>query len=272
MGYAMSNSIRLAVLLFFSLFSNSFGQIVVDGNLDAGYTLLATQTVQTNFGNASSPDYLGSELNALYVSQQGPRLYFFIAGNLEGNFNKLEVFFDTVPGGENSISFVPQYDFLDGNGPAWISQYLGGLVSGGPGLTFDDGFEADYHLFFRHGMDKNEDFLLNVDFVNRLGGVSAMVPVSGISRPFSFSSQKSAGTINVGNLGLNSAGSAIDYPIGFWSQQLKRRRYFEWHGSRRCCSCRSGVYWFRIFNPCLRSRFRLSKTCRREIGGVAKWC
>ena len=66
----------------------------------------------------------GSELDAAYARVSGGRLYLMLTGNHESNFNKLDVFIDSVVGGENTLSGAPQYDFPDG--PGWISQNLAG--------------------------------------------------------------------------------------------------------------------------------------------------
>lgn len=61
-----------------------------------------------------------------------------LTGNIEPNFNKLNIFIDSQAGGENVLDGALAYDFGD------VSQNFGGL-------TFDTGFEADYHLFGRWG-------------------------------------------------------------------------------------------------------------------------
>lgn len=114
---------------------------VVDGTLDAAYgSALAVQTVETQFGDASDPTGLGGggELDAGYAVVNGGRLYVMLTGNVESNFNKLSVFIDSQPGGENTLDGSLTYDFSD------LSTNFGGL-------TFDTGFEADYHLFGRWG-------------------------------------------------------------------------------------------------------------------------
>lgn len=126
--------------------------ITVDGTVDAGYgSALSVQTVQTQFGDAGDPAGLGGggELNAGYAVIDGGRLYVTLTGNIEPNFNKLSVFIDSKAGGENVLDGTLAYDFGD------VSQNFGGL-------TFDNGFEADYHLFGRWGGGAFE-----VDFVDR---------------------------------------------------------------------------------------------------------
>src|SRR5580765_4347232 len=99
---------------------------VVDGTRDAEYgAARAVQGVQTGFGDASPPGSLGgSELDAAYAKVVGGRLYFTLTGNLEPNFNKLDVFIDSKAGGENTLSGTPQYDFF--NGTNWLSQNMVG--------------------------------------------------------------------------------------------------------------------------------------------------
>ena len=116
-------------------------QITVDGTLDAAYgSALSVQTVQTQFGDATDPTGLGGggELDAGYATVRGDRLFVLLTGNVEPNFNKVSVFIDSQPGGENVLDGALAYDFGD------VSQNFGGL-------TFDTGFEADYHLFGRWG-------------------------------------------------------------------------------------------------------------------------
>ena len=116
-------------------------QITVDGELDAVYgSALSVQTVQTQFGDATDPTGLGGggELDAGYATVRGDRLFVLLTGNVEPNFNKVSVFIDSQPGGENTLDGALAYDFGD------VSQNFGGL-------TFDTGFEADYHLFGRWG-------------------------------------------------------------------------------------------------------------------------
>lgn len=118
----------------------AMGQPLVDGTLDVvDYgPALAVQTVQTQFGDNTDPTGFGDggELDAGYATISGGRLYVMLAGNIQPNFNKVSVFIDSVAGGENVLSGALAYDFSD------VSANFGGL-------TFDAGFEADYHLFGR---------------------------------------------------------------------------------------------------------------------------
>lgn len=142
----------LSACLAMALVAPASASITVDGTLDASYGApLAVQTVQTQFGDASDPAGLGGggELNAAYGKVWNGRLYVTLTGNIEPNFNKVNVFIDSQPGGENVLDGTLAYDFAD-------------VASNFGGLTFDSGFEADYHLFGRWGGDAFE-----VDVVDR---------------------------------------------------------------------------------------------------------
>jgi hypothetical protein len=176
------------------------GQAVVDGTRDLTYgPPLAVQAVQTQFGDAAPPGALGgSELDAAYAHIANGRLYLLLTGNHEPNFNKLEVFIDSRAGGENTLSGTPQYDF-------------GNSSSNMAGLTFDTGFSADYHLFSRWGSGTGP---YNVDFIDRAGGGSAMVPGS------SGASANAVGLIAVGsiapgNVAPNASGTALTNVLEF---------------------------------------------------------
>lgn len=135
-------------------------QITVDGTLDPAYGApLAVQTVNTGFGDEDGiNDANGGELDAIYAAVENGRLFLMVTGNLEtDSFNKLNIFIDNKPGGENTLSADPNYDFGD------VSANLG-LIS------FAPGFEADLHLYGRAGGGNFE-----VDVVDRLGGTSTDV-------------------------------------------------------------------------------------------------
>ncbi|MCS6949103.1 MAG: dockerin type I domain-containing protein [bacterium] len=122
--------------------TNTFAQPVIDGSWDPVYQVLAVQDTQTGFGdsNLGLVDYAnGSELDVAYGVIKDGVLYLLLAGNLESNFNKLEIFFDTRPGGQNRLrGDNPDVDF-------------GGLNrmgddGSGNGLTFDPDFAADFWI------------------------------------------------------------------------------------------------------------------------------
>lgn len=151
-----------ATVLFVCYSTSAIAQINIDGVLDGTYgSAFAVQTTQTGFGNSMGGTG-GSELDAAYAHYDGMgNLSVMLTGNLEANFNKLDIFFDSRAGGENTLSGAPDYDF--DNGGTWIS-------SGLNGLTFDSGFTADYHMFARGGGSSFE-----IDLVDRLGGAGSAV-------------------------------------------------------------------------------------------------
>jgi hypothetical protein len=170
-------------------------QIIVDGTLDAAYgSAIAVQTVETGFGDNLS------EWNAVYAKVCNNRLHILITGNIEANFNKLNIFFDTKPGGEGQLSTLPEYDFNSGG--TWISQNQGGM-------TFDSGFTADLHLYARTGGSTFE-----VDIIDRLGGGSAAV--NGNTGSAAYAGGLASGTINPGTLANGTTvGNFLDEPLFF---------------------------------------------------------
>lgn len=118
--------------------------VTVDGTLDGTYgAALSVQSTQTQFGDANInlSDYAnGSELDAAYGRIEGGVLYLLLAGNLESNFNKLELFFDVAPGGQNTLR--NDNANIDFNG-------LNRLA----GMTFDAAFSPDYYITTTGGYD-----------------------------------------------------------------------------------------------------------------------
>ncbi len=176
----------------------------VNGLLDATYgDARAVQKVQTGFGDAAPPgDLTGSELDAAYGVIRSGRLYLMFTGNLERNFNILDVYIDSRSGGENILSLTPQYDG-GYNAPAgpYRSPALGGM-------RFDAGFFADYHLFARWGVEAAVNTPLEVTFVNRGGGGAAQIPGSRAGTIVSVSTS-AVGSIPPGNVAPNASGTAL---------------------------------------------------------------
>lgn len=116
--------------------------------------LVATQLNPTGFGNSNLGQVgfaNGSELNQMFVRSDGQFLYIGLTGNVETNFNKLTLFFDSKTGGQNRLTgaqsdqgfnAMPRMaEFTDTN--TAITQ---------PGLTFPAGFTADF-AFIHNGGD-----------------------------------------------------------------------------------------------------------------------
>ena len=118
----------------------SLGIAVVDGTRDAALysTPLVVQTVDTEFGDNAS------EWNAGYAYVNGGKLYLMFTGNLQNNFNKLQIFIDSKSGGSSTFTSA-------GNDGAGVMN----------GMIFDNGFAPDYHLIARRGSGK-----LDLDFAD----------------------------------------------------------------------------------------------------------
>jgi uncharacterized protein (TIGR03382 family) len=139
---------RLGLTFALCLLTSSAGaQIVVDGTRDALYGgALSVQRVETGFGDAN-PDN-GSELDAGYAYCDATTLYLMFTGNIEANFNKLEIFIDSKAGGQSV------FDSAGNDGAAAMD-----------GMLFDVGFTANYHLIARRGNDMGND-KFDLDFAD----------------------------------------------------------------------------------------------------------
>ena len=114
--------------------------VVVDGSKDAAYGApLAVQTNTTGFGDSTSGTQFanGSEIDAAYGVIYNGRLYLLLAGNLESNFNKLDIFIDSQSGGMNRLTPIANNQ---GNFNRMADD------GSGNGLTFDAGFTADHWI------------------------------------------------------------------------------------------------------------------------------
>lgn len=143
MRHATSRGTVLALLALAAAAAPAAAAITVNGALDPDYgPARVTQSTQTQFGNSSTgtvDNANGSELDAAYGVIRGGKLHLFLAGNLESNFNKLEIFLDAVPGGQNQLrGDNPNVDF---NGLNRM-----GNDGSGNGLKFDAGFAPDYWI------------------------------------------------------------------------------------------------------------------------------
>jgi hypothetical protein len=135
---------------------------VIDGTADVAYgAALSVQNTQTQFGDNSRADLVdtesgGSEIDQVFgtVANDGvkERLYLTIAGNLENNFNKLEIFIDVdgASGGVNDIDGAALPAAVD----AFCCGGFGttdGALQRQTGLVFDAGFFADYYVTISSG-------------------------------------------------------------------------------------------------------------------------
>lgn len=86
----------------------TFAASTIDGSFDSGYgalggaNLKGLQAAPTQFGDAG-PTSGGSEIDAAYAYIEGHTLYLLATGNLENNFNKIDVFLKTHSGGANVV-------------------------------------------------------------------------------------------------------------------------------------------------------------------------
>ncbi|MCW5935722.1 MAG: PEP-CTERM sorting domain-containing protein [Fimbriimonadaceae bacterium] len=121
--------------------ASSVAMAQLDGIRDGSYdgSLRATQRTATGFGDNFS------ELDNAYAYTDGSNLHVFIGGNLEGNGNAFEMFFDSKSGGQDRITSENQVVDPDG------AQDAGGSLGSNRmlGLGFSSGFAADYYLTFR---------------------------------------------------------------------------------------------------------------------------
>ncbi len=122
--------------------------IVTNGSADNPYGApVVAQTIGTGFGDADlglADEANGSELDAAYAELHDGMLYLLLAGNLESNFNDLEIFIDSMPGGQNVLrgdNFVFSDNGLNRMGDDGT----------GNGLTFDPSFYADYWFSVQGG-------------------------------------------------------------------------------------------------------------------------
>ncbi len=140
--------LSIATMALLGVAGSSFAQLTIDGTKDAAYTPTTVyQTTATGFGDSTLGQVAatnGSELNAAYGYVNAGFYNLFIPGNLQTNFNKFELFIDSVAGGQNRLrGDNPDVDF---NGLNRM-----GDNGSGNGLTFDTGFDADHYFTFTMG-------------------------------------------------------------------------------------------------------------------------
>ncbi|TWT86651.1 hypothetical protein Mal64_34800 [Pseudobythopirellula maris] len=179
---------------------------MIDGSLAGDESFygaaLSVQNTRTQFGDgAGNPDPVitgnnladagGSEIDQVFATVYEDRLYVLVAGNLEGNFNKLQLFIDSGPGGVNTIDGAALPGGLDGFCCGGLEPPKGGNTNNDgalqrlDGLTFDSGFNADHALVFTHGgesvrnapedPDNNQFWALSSHYANLQNGVSGDV-------------------------------------------------------------------------------------------------
>lgn len=124
------------------LLGNPACAITIDGLAEAAYgPAPVLQNVQTSFGNSTAGTIdtaNGSELDAGYGVIVSNTLYLVLAGNLEANYNKMEIFLDVRDGGQNQLR--GDNPNVDGNG----LNRMGYASDSEPGLKFETDFAADF--------------------------------------------------------------------------------------------------------------------------------
>lgn len=144
-------------------------QVTLDGSIAGdGYSVASVQKVDTDFGDNQS------ELNAAYARVDGSTLYLTLTGQVQNNFNKLNVFIDSIAGGQNTIAPGTNQGGSNPNNDDWAQNYSGvgpAASQNGPGFTFDAGFDADYMLILRNGNSGGDRF--DVDYAVVGGGAAA---------------------------------------------------------------------------------------------------
>lgn len=105
-----------------------------------------------NWAYGSELDNLRAQVVTTEIGEQF--LYVFLGGNMEVNFNKLNLFFDVQPGGQNQIGF-------DSNGdPITNIDISFGALQNMAGLKFDADFAPDYWINTNNGVDGGNGNLL----------------------------------------------------------------------------------------------------------------
>jgi hypothetical protein len=155
--------------------------ITIDGTVDAAYGQIRfIQTNETQFGDgtAGGPECpgSGSEIAGAYATianadlGQGPQnyLFIFVTGNLECNFNRLNLFIDSGTGGFNQIPDSPCLPNADGLAKHRL-------------LKFDAGFNATHYVSVRNG---GGPFGIYADFSQvALGGSGGYIGGAGVAAP-----------------------------------------------------------------------------------------
>jgi hypothetical protein len=169
-----ASRIAIPMLLALASAGPAAAAFTVNGSLEGDYgAVRATQTTQTNFGdnNVGAVDNAnGSELDLAYAAIQGDKLYVFLAGNLESNFNKLDIFIDAIDGGQQKLrGDNPNVDF---NGLNRM-----GDDGSNNGLRFDVGFLADYYIGMGGGGGPYQLFVNYAEL--KVGGVGNFLGQTG---------------------------------------------------------------------------------------------
>jgi fibronectin-binding autotransporter adhesin len=138
--------------------------VTLDGQLNGnatneGYTQLGLQTNDTGFGHNGDATGLssgGSELDGAYAATDAGHLYLFFSGNLQNNFNHLNIFLSDGRTGQNILT---------------ASGSLGAMN----GSTFSPGFNATYALDINGGGSPTLSEFVNVNNLTQTNGPSSFI-------------------------------------------------------------------------------------------------
>jgi hypothetical protein len=183
--------------------------VAMDGQLDASYGApLAIQDTQTQFGdsNLGLINWAnGSELDVAhgFIDTVTNHLRIFLGGNLESNFNKLDIFIDYRSGaGQNKLrGDNPNVDF---NGLNRL-----GDDGSGNGLTFDEGFDADYFVTLTCGNDPLSTFANTSQVLSSGGGTGQYIGSGGAGRSYLAGSDGTLIAINNSNIAGVNGGTGL---------------------------------------------------------------
>lgn len=158
--------------------------VLLNGTRDDAYgDADVVQTIETGFGDNFS------ELNAAYTQIQDDKLFLFIAGNVEANFNKLEIFIDST---EAVTSNVFTSAGNDGAGNM-------------DGMTFDAEFAPDYHVIIRRGESR-----VDLDFADLATGEYVFFR-DAFSNVLEGSAQLGADQVDTNTFGVLPLGLGVAY-------------------------------------------------------------
>ena len=221
----MRNPILFAALAAALIAGPAFAQVIDGSRTSPGDNYgapIAVQQVQTGFGDANPNN--GSELDAVYAYNDATNLYLMFTGNVESNFNKFEIFIDSIPNaGENVITADVGSGGNNPDNDGWADRFAIPL----DGFKFDEGFAADYLMIFRSGVDGdpkadldfntvgNDSFVESVFslFGPNLEGSNGLLPITGIM--VGFNNSNTAGVIGGTDAADQAAAAAVETGVEF---------------------------------------------------------
>ena len=233
-----SGTVTIALQTFtVNQYGLSPGGVVIDGTAETnvyGCVPLAVQALGTSFGDSTTGQVdaaNGSELDAAYGRIENGVLYLALGGNLDSDYTKLELFFDTgAPGGENTLTNInPNIDPFNGSSAL---QIMGAGGAGGtnatPGLTFDTGFAANYWIGVNCGGSPVTVYAnyaqlypggggTNGYYLGQTVGLTNGTLFAGAANPFGI--QAAINNINVG--GVDSTSTCYEDPPTYGQASVK---------------------------------------------------